>query len=299
MADVKHGGHNVSMDREFRSPTPGTSHSVRTTRRRGAVRTHQVLPISVVIPTLNEGRNIGHVLELMPPVQELIVVDGQSVDDTIEVVLAHVPDAVILVQERRGKGAAMRAGFEAATAPYVVAIDGDGSMSPLELGSFVALFERGYDMVKGSRAACGGGSSDLTALRRAGNFGLLKLHNAMFGAQLTDLCYGYIGFRRDRLDALGLYADGFEIEAQLISHAALAGLTIAEVPSFESDRLTGESNLRTFPDGRRVLKQLLRSRLQPGRELWRSQAADCGDDGVITRLGPDEVAPVPIGTTRS
>lgn len=239
-----------------------------------AVRAAPPLPLSVVIPTLDEARNIGHVLALMPPVEELIIVDGCSEDDTVEVVRRHRPDARIILQRPEGKGSAMRAGFEIATAPYVVAMDADGSMDPRELPAYVALFELGYDVVKGSRSAVGGGSTDLTLLRKAGNRGLVGLYNAMFRTRLSDLCYGFIGFRRDRLDVLGLYAPGFEIEAQIIAHAQLLGLRMAEVPSQEADRLHGESNLQTWKDGRRVLRAMLRTRFQPGRELWRHRASD-------------------------
>jgi hypothetical protein len=227
------------------------------------------LPVSVVIPTWNEGENIGHVLGLMPDVEELVIVDAYSDDGTVDIVLQHRPDATIVLQKPAGKGTAMRAGFEVASADYVVSMDGDGSMHPGEIPGYVALFEQGYDVVKGSRGAVGGGSTDLTPLRRAGNWGLVSLYNTMFGTRLSDLCYGFIGFRRDKLPMLGLYADGFEIEVQIIAHAQLAGLSLAELPSKEADRLNGESHLNTWRDGHRVLKAIVRSRMSPGREWWR------------------------------
>lgn len=237
-------------------------------------RASRPLPVSVVIPTLNEARNIGLVLDRMPDVQEVVIVDGCSADGTVEVVRRHRSDARVILQKASGKGNAMRAGFEVATADYIVAMDADGSMDAAEIAGFAALFDLGYDVVKGSRGACGGGSTDLTPLRRAGNWGLTSLYNVMFGSRLSDLCYGFIGFRRDKLSVLSLYADGFEIEAQIIAHAQLAGLRMAELPSMEADRIHGESNLRTLRDGNRVLKAIIRSRLQPGRELWRHLGAE-------------------------
>jgi len=238
------------------------------------VRAAVPLPVSVVIPTWNEGENIGHVLALMPDVEELVIVDAYSDDGTVEIVLQHRPDAVIVLQRPAGKGTAMRSGFEIATGDYVVVIDGDGSMDPGEIPAFVALFDQGYDVVKGSRGAVGGGSTDLSPLRRAGNRGLTTLYNTMFGTRLSDLCYGFIGFRRDKLPMLGLYAEGFEIDAQIIAHAQLAGLSLAELPSKEADRLTGESHLDTWRDGTRVLKTIVRSRISPGREWWRHVGAE-------------------------
>ncbi len=228
------------------------------------------LPVTVVIPTWNEGANIGHVLELMPDVEQLVIVDAHSDDGTIDVVLQHRPNAVIVLQKPSGKGSAIRAGFEVATADYVVSMDGDGSMDPGEIPGYVALLQQGYDVVKGSRGAVGGGSTDLTTLWcRAGNWGLTRLYNAMFGTRLSDLCYGFIGFRRDKLAMLGLYADGFEIEVQIIAHAELAGLSLAELPSRETDRTSGDRRWDTYRDGRRVLSAIVRARTSPGGEWWR------------------------------
>src|SRR5690242_806845 len=72
-----------------------------------AVRAVPPLPLSVVIPTLNEARNIGHVLALMPAVEELIIVDGCSDDGTVQAVRRHRPDARIILQKPEGKGTAM------------------------------------------------------------------------------------------------------------------------------------------------------------------------------------------------
>jgi hypothetical protein len=83
----------------------------------------------------------------------------------------------------------------------------------------------------------------------------------MFLVRLTDLCYGYCSFRRDCLDTLALTAHGFEIETELVIHAVKANLRIAEVPSMELPRRHGVSKLRTFRDGERVLRTLLRERV--------------------------------------
>jgi hypothetical protein len=74
----------------------------------------------------------------------------------------------------------------------------------------------------------------------------------------SDLCYGYIAMRRECLEILELESDGFEIETELIVRASRAGLRIAEVPSNELTRISGNSNLHTFRDGWRVLRTLAR-----------------------------------------
>jgi len=76
----------------------------------------------------------------------------------------------------------------------------------------------------------------------------------------TDLCYGFCAFRRDALQRLGLKTDGFEIETEIVVRSVKAGLRIGEVPTWEAERRSGESNLNAWRDGRRVLKTLLRER---------------------------------------
>jgi hypothetical protein len=125
---------------------------------------------------------------------------------------------------------------------------------------FIDALHDGADFVKGSRYLPGGGSTDFTRVRSAGNLALARLANVIYGSRFTDLCYGYCAFRRRHLDALALTATGFEIEAQLILNAVKAGLEIREVPSFEQSRRAGVSNLNAYRDGRRVLRTLLSER---------------------------------------
>ncbi|MFR9776595.1 glycosyltransferase family 2 protein [Micromonospora sp. MS34] len=218
--------------------------------------------VSVVIPTLNEEKNIAWVLERIPPiVDEVILVDGHSRDRTVEVARAIRPDIVVRTQHCRGKGDAARVAFAAATGDLIVMIDADGSMDPHEIHRFVTPLMNGYDFVKGSRFLAGGGSTDLTPLRRTGNQALVRLTNSFFLVRFTDLCYGFCSFRRACLPALALTAHGFEIETELVVHALKANLRIAEVPSNELPRRCGTSNLRTFRDGQRVLRTLIRERV--------------------------------------
>lgn len=220
--------------------------------------------VSVVIPAKNEARNIGWVLERIPEgVDEVVLVDGRSTDGTVEVARRIRPDIVVVRDDEPGKGAALRAGFRAATGRYVAMIDADGSMDPGEIGAMIEMLEGGLDLVKGSRFAPGGGTADMSLLRSAGNRALLELSNILFGASHTDLCYGYAAFRRAQILALDLDATGFEIETQLFLRATRQGLRVAEFPSFEAPRRFGTSNLNTFRDGWRVLQTIFRERRRP------------------------------------
>jgi glycosyltransferase involved in cell wall biosynthesis len=224
--------------------------------------------VSLVVPARNEARNLAAVLETIPDcVDELILVDGNSTDATVAMARHYRPDVRVVSQDAPGKGSALRAGFHAATGDIIVMMDADGSMSATEIPHYLWLLDNGFDFVKGSRFASGGGSTDITRLRRLGNRGLLAVVNALYGAQLTDLCYGFCAFRRYWLDSLDLTATGFEIETEMIIHALRAGLRIAEVPSFEQPRRSGSSSLRTFHDGWRVLETVVRDRRTGGPGL--------------------------------
>jgi glycosyltransferase involved in cell wall biosynthesis len=216
----------------------------------------------MIIPTLNEALNLPHVLPKIPSwVSEVIIVDGRSTDNTVDVAKALRPDVKIVMEPKRGKGAALKAGFAAATGDAIVMLDADGSMDPAEAVLFVGALLAGAEFVKGSRFLQGGGTDDMSLFRMAGNWGLTKTVKLLYGGSFSDLCYGYIGFWRRTLPKLKPDSDGFEIETLLNVRALSNGLKVMEVPSFESNRVHGVSNLRAIPDGWRVLKTIVRERL--------------------------------------
>jgi glycosyltransferase involved in cell wall biosynthesis len=220
---------------------------------------HDPPRLSVVIPALNEARNIGHVLQTLPDdVFEVILVDGHSTDGTVEVARAIRGDIRVVVQPGIGKGDALAAGFAACRGDVVVMLDADGSADGAEIPRFVDALLAGADLVKGSRFLNGGGSTDLSTLRRAGNRVFCSMVNTLFGTRYSDLCYGYNAAWLPELRGLSLDCGGFEVETVLSIRSAKSGLRVTEVPSMEADRLYGRSNLRTFRDGFRVLRAILR-----------------------------------------
>lgn len=267
------------------SPAAGRGHGRATPPREPTV--------SVIVPALNEARNLPHVLDRMPPVHEVILVDGGSVDDTVAVARGVLPDIRVVQQDRSGKGNALACGFAAASGSIIVMIDADGSTDPAEIPDLVAALRAGADLATGSRFLSTGSGTDLAPIRRLGNRALNLLVNVLFGTGYSDLCYGYHAFWVRCLPVFGLGTappgpgearlptdDGLELAALLNLRAARAGLNVAEVASFAHGPVPGLSNLDATKDGIRVLRTIAGE--------WRRR-------GGQVPAYPDASGPVPAG----
>jgi glycosyltransferase involved in cell wall biosynthesis len=242
--------------------------------------------ISVVIPTLNEAKNLPYVLPRIPEwVDEVLIVDGLSTDGTSDVARAICPRVTIVEQTGRGKGAALQSGFAAATGDIIVMLDADGSTDPAEIPAFVGPLLAGADFVKGSRFIQGGGSADISPMRRLGNWTFVELARCLHGGRYSDLCYGYNAFWSWVVPVLNLECQGFEVETVMNIRALRAGLKVVEVPSFEAPRLHGMSNLRTLPDGWRVTKAIFRETRAGLHGSTRKRAADARTVSVRASFG--------------
>ena len=226
--------------------------------------------VSVIIPARNEAANLPHVFNTLPSwIDEVVVVDGHSTDNTAAVARALRPDAKVLTQPGMGKGDALMAGFAAASGEILVMIDADGSTDGAEIVRFVGALVAGADFAKGSRFSGSGRSDDITKIRNGGNRLLNMMVNRMFKTQFTDLCYGYNAFWARHLELLEIDCAGFEVETLMNIRAAKAGLMIQEIPSHERRRIFGESNLRAFRDGWRILKVIIREKVADRRAARR------------------------------
>ncbi|MBN0047207.1 glycosyltransferase family 2 protein [Streptomyces actuosus] len=228
-------------------------------------------PVSVVIPAMNEAENLPYVFKTLPDwIHEVILVDGNSTDGTVAVARELWPAVKVVEQRGKGKGDALTTGFEAATGDIIVMVDADGSADGNEIVSYVSALVSGADFAKGSRFANGGGTDDMTFIRKLGNWALCTAVNRKFGARYTDLCYGYNAFWRHCLDKIELDCTGFEVETLMNIRVVKAGLKVQEIPSHEYLRIHGTSNLRAVRDGLRVLRVVLGERSNR-RELRRQE----------------------------
>ncbi len=218
------------------------------------------LRVSIVIPAHNEAKNLPYVLPLIPSwVYEVILVNDHSTDNTVEVASRLLPFIrIVNTQERRGKGVALQTGFAAATGDIIVMMDADGSNDPREVPRFIEALLDGAYFVIGSRFISQGGSADITPLRRAGARILISIANYLFRMHLSDMFCGLNAFWKVCFDYFEIDCEGFEVETLITLRVRKANLEITEVPCYEHARIHGESHFRTFRDGWRVLRMILK-----------------------------------------
>ena len=206
--------------------------------------------ITALICTLNEesALSVSSALNQIPEIiDEVLVVDGHSEDDTVKLVKEARPDARILYQPGKGKGNALRHGFRHATGDIIVTLDADGSTDPREVPKFVDAILSGYTLAKGSRFLKN--RPVMPPHRRFGNWVLTTTTNILFGTNYTDVCSGYNAFWSTEIDKIGLTKDGFEMEQQMNARAKRAGLKVIEVGVRDEGRLGGESKTRDVRQG--------------------------------------------------
>lgn len=215
--------------------------------------------VQAIIPTLNEENTIGEIIQQTEDyVDDVLIIDGRSYDNTMKIVKEN--GIKFLTQDGKGKGQALRQAFDNASGDIIIILDADGSMLPKEIPRYLKEIALGADVVKGSRFMPGGGSDDLSFIRKIGNSFFVKLVNVLYGLNLTDICYGYIAFTNHAIEKIkdDLNCDGFDIETEIVIKSAKNGLKIHEVPSFELMRLYGKSNLNALRDGLKILYVILK-----------------------------------------
>lgn len=218
------------------------------------------MKVSLLIPTRNEEGCIGKVLREVPRdiVDEIVIVDGQSTDKTVEEVRVNLREGDKLhIQRGKGYGAAFIESFEIATGDVLIFMDADGSHDPKDIPKLVAKIQEGHEYVMASRYASGGHSYDDTIIRWMGNRFFTWLTNVLHGTNVTDSLYLFTAITKEGLNKLSLVSPGFEFCTEIVVKAHRAGLRFAEVPAVERARYQGKSKVNAFWHGLKILRMIL------------------------------------------
>ena len=225
--------------------------------------------ITVLVPCYNEEDGIGDVitgfdkesLKSMGFDLDILVIDNNSTDRTGEI--ARSLGATVIVEKQKGKGNAMRTGFKNVPkdTDYVAMLDGDNTYRPQELIRLIEPLNSGFSrVVIGTRLNGRIMPGSMTKLNYAGNWIFSHLVKYLYASNVTDVLTGYFAWKRDVIEDLHLHleSNGFAIEMEMITKMSKLGEEIYSVP-ISYDSREGESNLRPFYDGSRILMMLLRN----------------------------------------
>jgi hypothetical protein len=224
------------------------------------------LELSIVMPCLNEARTLGvcvrkaqSFFERNGLAGEVVVADNGSDDGSQQ--LAESLGARVVSVERKGYGAALRAGIEAACGRFVIMADSDDSYDVSALEPFVERLRAGDDIVVGNRFKGGIVPGAMPPLHRhLGNPALSWLARLFFGMPVGDVYCGLRGFTREAFQRLDQQSTGMEFALEMLVKARLLGMRISEVPTtLWPDGRGRRPHLHTWRDGRRSLLLYLAS----------------------------------------
>lgn len=206
---------------------------------------------TVILPAYNEAAALPTVLMGLLAVLdhgcEIIVVDDASTDATARIAREY-PCRLLRHERNRGKGAAVRTGLGAARGRFVVVMDADCTYPAIAVPEMIALSGR-YEFVRCVRLA---GASHIPPLNRLGNRLFDHVLRALHGLDGVDHLSGLYGLRREAFDALGLTAEGFDLEVEIGIKAHALGLRTISLPIHYDER-RGAKKLRAWRDGWTIL----------------------------------------------
>ena len=213
------------------------------------------LAVAVLIPCHNEEAAIGKVIDdfrAQLPDARIVVFDNNSTDRTAEI--ARARSAQVYREPRQGKGSVVEAMFDKVQADLYVMVDGDDTYPADQVGKLLEPVRNGSaDMAVGARLADDKDQA-FRPLHVAGNALVRRLINVVFHSSFTDILSGYRAFNRRFARTVPVVSAGFEIETELTVQALYHRMAVVEVPvPYRARPAGGQSKLRTFRDGARVL----------------------------------------------
>ena len=263
--------------------------------------------LGVIVPAYNEEGSIERVVRRVlqePSVQQVVVVDDCSSDGTLEAARRCTDDPRVLVKHHevnQGKGAAIRTGLEAITAPLVIIQDADLEYDPSDYNKLVSPILRGRaDVVYGIRGFAG--QSAYSYWFVVGNRVVTTATNILFNCYIQDMETGYKVMRTSLMRRLGLRGTRFDIEPEITGRIVRLGYRIYEVPIDYAARTRAQGKKLTWQDGIKALVTLMRIRLASHRTLFGEP--DPYHEERINQLTESLMArdaeprETPVGTTR-
>lgn len=217
---------------------------------------------TLVILTLNEIEGIRAVYKNIPfsQVDEILIVDGGSIDGTVE--FFNAQGVKIIIQELKGRGEAFRIARREAKGNYLIFFSPDGNEDPNDIPKLISKLDEGYDMVIASRFKKGGHNEEdelFLPWRAWANRIFTFLANVFWnkGRYTTDTINGFRAITKEAFDRMKINAPGFVIEYQMSIRAMKLNLKVKEIPTYEGNRIGGESTARSIPTGILFLKLIL------------------------------------------
>ena len=224
--------------------------------------------VSFLVPAYNEASTLVKVLEQVTALdldKQIVVVDDGSNDGTgaLAEEWAKERDGVVVVhQQNRGKGAAIRAAIPHADGDIAVIQDADLEYDPADVPALIEPIERGVaDVVFGSRLSGGRPQRAYLFWHLVGNRFLSLLTNVLYNTTLSDMETGYKAFRLDVLRSLDLRQDDFGIEPEITAKVCKRKLRVYELPIAYYGRTYAEGKKITWRDGFKAIRVLLGVRL--------------------------------------
>lgn len=244
--------------------------------------------ISLIIPCHNEEKGIGKVIAGIPQEElksrgyllEVIVINNNSTDKTVKVAQKH--GATVIHETKKGKGYAIKAGFNAVSpdTKYIVMLDGDNTYKASEIIRLVEPLTSNFaDVIVGSRLSGKMLKNSLKAQNRIANWGYTFLVRAFYQTNVTDVLSGYFAWKKEVIDDLSQHLDsaGFEIEMEMITKMVKLGYDVYSVPITYDER-RGTTKIESLKDGIKILSMFAKNL------NWSpSQQSTSAAQGMLTR----------------
>ncbi len=208
--------------------------------------------VTVVLPTLNEEKAIGPVIDELKKegLGNILVVDGHSTDKTVDI--AKSKGVEVVIQDGKGKTDAIKSCIRHLKTDYTLFMDCDFTYDPKDVDKFLEKI-KDYDEVIGDRNLK---NENMAKMNRFGNSVITKFLNLVISANLSDVLSGMYMFKTELLKEIELTSKGFQLEVELAAKAAENG-KIIQIPINYRGRM-GDSNVSPFQEGWNNMRDILK-----------------------------------------